>query len=724
MAALAGWAEVTAARLDLDAVQETPLVFAAGQRLRPGVAIGAVGESLDRLRYREVSTAPAQPGEFRRTRERWEIHLRAREDVAHPAMRVRLELQGSRIVGVTNVAGGADMPGAELEPELLVGVGETGFERRRPLALAEMSHFVPGAVLAAEDHRFFDHEGLDLLAIGRALAVNTSRGEIAQGASTLTQQLVKNLVLGPERTWSRKVREGALALALERRHPKERILEAYLNTVYLGQRGRAAILGVGAAAQSYWGKDARHLTLAESALLAGMIRAPNRYSPAEHPERARRRRDVVLRRMHELGMIDEAALAAAAAERVHVRAGTALPSQAPYFLDHVRAATGADLGAGSPRIYTTLDTGLQRAAEAAVARGLDRLESAHRGLRRSPSGGRLQAAVVALDPATGAIRAFVGGRDYELSAFNRVTHARRQPGSAFKPFVFLAALRRGVAGQSPVVTPASLVEDLPVELETPQGVWAPRNFEDRFDGLITVRQALERSSNVAAVRIAQAVGLGNVVRTARDVGLTSRISPVPALALGSFEVTPLELATAYATLANGGMLVGPHAVRAVEGRGRVSPVPPECPVSCPRKRMSSRTCCAGSWTVVRAPRSGPSASVAPSRGRPAPRTTRAMRGSPATRLAWWRWSGSDSTTVHRSACRAAREHCRSGPTSCGRPRPSRSRGSSPCHRPLPSATSAAIPSRAPSCPRPSLPSPVAPWRTPSRRSGLPATGRR
>ncbi len=572
MTALAGWAEVTAARLDLDAVQETPLVFAAGQRLRPGVAIGAVGESLDRLRYREVSTAPAQPGEFRRTRERWEIHLRAREDVARPAMRVRLELQSSRIVGVADVTG-ADMPGAELEPELLVGVGETGFERRRPLALAEMSHFVPGAVLAAEDHRFFDHEGLDLLAIGRALAVNTSRGEIAQGASTLTQQLVKNLVLGPERTWIRKVREGALALALERRHPKERILEAYLNTVYLGQRGRAAILGVGAAAQSYWGKDGRRLTLAESALLAGMIRAPNRYSPAEHPERARRRRDVVLRRMHELGMIDGAALAGAAAERVHVRAGTALPSQAPYFLDHVRGATGADLGAGSPRIYTTLDTGLQRAAEVAVARGLDRLESAHRGLRRSPSGGRLQAAVVALDPVTGAILALVGGRDYELSAFNRVTHARRQPGSAFKPFVFLAALRRGVAGQSPVVTPASVVEDLPVELETPQGVWAPRNFEDRFDGLITVRQALERSSNVAAVRIAQAVGLGNVVRTARDVGLTSRISPVPALALGSFEVTPLELATAYATLANGGALVGPHAVRAVEGREGISPVP-------------------------------------------------------------------------------------------------------------------------------------------------------
>ena len=570
IAAVAGfalWTGTTAARLDLDAVQQTPLVFAAGRPLRPGVAIQGVGESLDRLRYREVSNAPANPGEFRRTPGRWEIHLRAREDASRPAMRVRLDVRGVRIVEVADLSGDADLPGAELEPELLTGVGETGLERRRPLALADMSRFIPAAVLAAEDHRFFDHGGIDLLAVGRALVVNASRGEIAQGASTLTQQLVKNLALGPERTWGRKVREGGLALALERRYPKEKILEAYLNTVYLGQHGRAAVLGVGAAAQSYWRKDARRLSLAESALLAGMIRAPNRYSPVDHPERAQGRRDAVLRRMHELGSIDGPALEAALAERTGVRAGAGLPSQAPYFLDYVRAATPARRGAESPRIYTTLDPGLQRAAETAVARGLDRLESAHRNLRRSPSGERIQAALVALDPATGEVRALVGGRDYEASAFNRATHARRQPGSAFKPFVFLAALRRGAAGQAPAVTPASLVEDLPIEVETLQEAWAPRNFEDRFDGLITVRQALERSSNAAAVRLAQAAGLDRVVRTARDVGFKSRMTPVPALALGSFEVTPLELAAAYAALANGGRPVTPLGVRAVGGRG-------------------------------------------------------------------------------------------------------------------------------------------------------------
>src|SRR5262245_40558634 len=225
---IAVWSGVTAARLDLDAAQQTPLVFAAGRQLRPGVGIRAVGESLDRLRYREVSTAPAQPGEFRRTTGRWDLHLRARDGAAATGMLVRLEVRGPRIVGVTDASGERDVLGAELEPELLTGVGETGLERRRPLALGEMSRFLPSAVLAAEDHRFFDHLGLDPWAVGRAFAVNTSRGEVAQGGSTLTQQLVKNLVLGPQRTWLRKVREGALALAVERRYPKEKILEAYL----------------------------------------------------------------------------------------------------------------------------------------------------------------------------------------------------------------------------------------------------------------------------------------------------------------------------------------------------------------------------------------------------------------------------------------------------------------------------------------------------------------
>jgi penicillin-binding protein 1B len=277
--------------------------------------------------------------------------------------------------------------------------------------------------------------------------------------------------------------------------------------------------------------------------------------------------------MAELGFIDRPTFDAALAERVRVRGAASVPSPAPYFLDHVRAAAATALRAGSPRIDTTLDPSLQRAAEAAVSRGLDRLESAHRRLRRSPGGERLQTALVALDPGTGAIRAMVGGRDHGLSAFNRVTQARRQPGSAFKPFVFLAALRRGPAGEPPVATPTSLVEDLPIEVETPQAVWAPRNFEDRYEGVVTVRRALEQSSNAATIRLAQAAGLDRVVQTARDVGFTSHLAAVPALALGSFEVTPLELAAAYAALANGGRPVDAHGIRSIDGRAPPAGVP-------------------------------------------------------------------------------------------------------------------------------------------------------
>jgi penicillin-binding protein 1B len=323
------WAVLTVERLDLDAAQSTPLVYAAGRRLEPGMSARAIADGLDRLAYREVTGEPGAPGEFRRARGRWEVHLRAQPDVHRPAVRVVLLVEGARVREVAGAPAQAEP--LDLEPELLTGIGETGAERRRPLALADQSRFVISAVLAAEDHRFFEHAGVDLVAVGRAFAVNASRGEIAQGASTLTQQLVKNLALGPERSWSRKVREGALAMALERWHPKEKILEAYLNTVYLGQHERAAIHGVGAAAQEYFGKDARRLTAGESALLAGMIRAPNRYSPVEHPERARQRRDVVLRQMAELGFIDRPTLDAALAERVRVRGATSVPSPAPYF---------------------------------------------------------------------------------------------------------------------------------------------------------------------------------------------------------------------------------------------------------------------------------------------------------------------------------------------------------------------------------------------------------
>ncbi len=426
-------------------------------------------------------------------------------------------------------------------------------------------------MLAAEDHRFYEHLGVDLRAVGRALWVNVRRGELVQGGSTLTQQLVKNLVLTPKRTWGRKVQEAALALIIERRYGKDEILAAYLNGIYLGQHGGFAVYGVGAAARSFFGKEVDRLTLGEAATLAGIIRAPNTYSPLQHPERARERRNIILRRMKDLGLLDERRLAQATKEPLVVQRGTAMGALGPYFADWVRAQVeqvqpADETSSAGLRIYTTLHPVLQRAAEAALARGLDRLEGQYRALRRTDPAARLQGAIVALDPRTGEIRAMVGGRDYGQSQFNRVVRARRQPGSAFKPFVYLAALGHGPRGEPPNFTPASLLEDRPLTIGTGRNAWTPRNYENRYEGTVTVRRALEQSLNAATVWMAESVGYDAVVRAAREAGFTSPLEPVPALVLGSFEVTPLELAAGYAPFASGGGRIRPTGLRAVVDR--------------------------------------------------------------------------------------------------------------------------------------------------------------
>ena len=489
-------------------------------------------------------------------------------------------MDGGRIRQLLTAAG-EPLEEIELEPETLTGLGGAANQLRHPVPLAAVPQHLVQAVLAAEDHRFFEHPGVDLRAVARAVWVNLRRGGLAQGGSTLTQQLVKNLVLTPKRTWGRKVREAALALALERRYSKDEILSAYLNGIYLGQHGGFAVYGVGAAARSFFGKDIERLTLGEAATLAGIIRAPNTYSPVHHPERARERRNVVLRQMRDLRMLDDKRLAQASQERLVVQRGPVINALGPYFADWVRGQVeqlqpADESSSGGLRIYTTLNPVLQRAAEGALARGLDRLEGQYRALRRSDPGARLQGAIVALDARTGEIRAMVGGRDYGQSQFNRVVQARRQPGSAFKPFVYLAALGHGPRGEPPNFTPASLLEDRPLTIGTGRNAWTPRNYENRYEGTVTVRRALEQSLNAATVWMAETVGYDAVVRTAREAGFTSPMEPVPALVLGSFEVTPIELASAFAALASGGDRVRPTGLRAVVDReGGVSEPPAE-----------------------------------------------------------------------------------------------------------------------------------------------------
>jgi 1A family penicillin-binding protein len=538
--------------------RRTTLVYAAGPQLVPGVNVLAIdlAGTLRRLKYAEVRAPVTEPGQFRRDADAWELYLRGTEDdhQRHPA-RVRLELQGERIAHV--MRDGQALGGVVLEPEILTSAATRPGEEYHPVGLADAPRVLVQAVLAAEDHRFFEHGGLDVRGMLRAAWANLRAGRVRQGGSTITQQLVKNRLLGSERTYGRKVREAWLATAIEWRYSKEQILEAYLNEIYLGQRGSLAIRGVGAAARAYFRKEVHQLALTEAALIAGMARAPNSYSPAANPERARQRRDAVLGRMRELGWISAADFEAGRRQPIRVRPVSVPGQWAPYFIDYVRQEVEQRLGVGvidshrGARVYTPLDLTLQRFAEAAVARGLGQLEGNWPRLRRADPAERLQAALIALDPTTGEIRALVGGREYRASQFNRAVLARRQPGSAFKPFVYLAALsaRRG----GPAFTPATFVDDTPLTLNVGTTTWSPRNYEDRYEGRVTVRRALEQSLNAATVRMALEIGLPAVIETARDLGIPSPLAPVPATVLGASEVTPLELAGAYLPFANGGV---------------------------------------------------------------------------------------------------------------------------------------------------------------------------
>ena len=532
-------------------------IYAAGQTLAPGVHVQRVGlaATLARLGYKETRSVPPSPGLFRRSSDGWDIYLRGGDETgAGPAQLIRLQLADDRITKV--MRSGQDAGAVALEPEVLSSAADRPGEDHKPIRLDETPKVLIDAVLAAEDHRFFAHSGLDPRALLRAAWANLRAGRVKEGGSTITQQLVKVRLLSPQRTVFRKLREAWLAALIESRYSKERILEAYLNEIYLGQRGPIALRGVGAASRAYFGKEVHQLTTPEAALIAAIIRGPNIYSPAVDPDRAREHRNTVLAQMRDLKMIAPDEYERARRAPVQVRSLVNPGQSAPYFVDYVRQEIEQRFDPGvsrvrGARIVTTLDPTLQRFAEAAAVRGLDRLESSlPHGYRREP-GRRLQIAMLVVEPATGEIRALVGGRDYLASQFNRVTSARRQPGSAFKPIVYLAALRAGDG--SPFFTAASRVEDLPLTLESNGQPWSPRNSDDRYEGIVTVRQALEQSLNSATVRIAQTVGLPAVIELARALGLQSQLAPVPAMALGAFEVTPLELARAYLPLANGGI---------------------------------------------------------------------------------------------------------------------------------------------------------------------------
>jgi penicillin-binding protein 1A len=429
---------------------------------------------------------------------------------------------------------------------------------REIVPLASLPAYVPQAFLAVEDKRFYEHQGLDWPRVGGALLANLQEGEISQGFSTISMQLARNVfpdrIPGQEQTARRKLLEMRVAQQIEERYSKEEILELYLNHIYFGNRAR----GIEAAARQYFARPAGELTLSQAALLAALLKAPSQYDPRHHPERALERRNLVLTLMRKQRRIPrlmaEDALRspldiAPAPRQTQVESGLA-----PYFVEQVRRELeerfGPVLYAQPVRIVTTLDSAAQRAAEEELRRQLKHVEDGEMGLfegpryslvTEAPREGTpyLQGALVMLDARNGDVLAWVGGRDYAHSQFDRVSQARRQPGSAFKPFVYATALTQGWALSQPLL-------DRPLQVRMPNGqIWRPRNFTGNYEGRVSLRDALVRSKNVATVRLASAVGLGEIARLAHEAGIEESISPVPALALGAVTVSPLELTAAY-----------------------------------------------------------------------------------------------------------------------------------------------------------------------------------
>jgi penicillin-binding protein 1B len=535
-------------------------------------------ERLRRLSYEKVDGAPSTPGTWSEEEGLLRIHTRGFRagERAHPAVRAEAGLSGRRVVSLS-AARGDPLGSLLLEPEEVTRILGPKGESRRLVPLEAVPKSLQDAVIAAEDARFHSHFGLDFPGIARALLANLRRMRIVQGGSTITQQLAKNYFLTPRRSLWRKFREAELAILLEIRFAKREILEAYLNKIYFGQEASRGIYGVEEAARFYFSKGVGELNLEESALLAGIISSPNRYSPRGLAEAARGRRNRVLDRMKALGMISDSEHRKAAASPIRTRPRRIVPRSAEYYVDYaLRVAeedAGGKLSRTGYRIYTSLDPVHQRAAEEAVSRGL--AEVFPRGGARPSANGepeRLQAALVAVDPRTGELTAMVGGRGYGETQFNRAAEARRQPGSAFKPFVLLAAMREAVSGDGGI-TLSSRISGEPISLPAGDGMWEPSNFEGRTYGMITVRTLIEQSVNTAAVRLALDAGLPEVVDAARSAGIESPLVPLPSLSLGTYEVTPLELAYAYATLASGGTRHEPVPISALLGAdGKPLPV--------------------------------------------------------------------------------------------------------------------------------------------------------
>ena len=568
------------ARLSGNVLQNTTQIFSAPEHISAGQAWGPedLTAYLTRVGYRPIQDASAI-GQF--TAQENTVDIRPSK-LSYFAGNNALAVQfrGKSIRSIKPLAGGGELDTAEIEPELITNLFDSAREKRRPVRYEDLPVMLVDAILSAEDKRFFEHGGFDFIRIvGAAWADVRHSSQHYQGASTITMQVARTFFLSTDRNWRRKLSEAMISIELEQRFNKQQIFELYANEVYLGNRGSFGIRGFSEASVAYFGKDLRQLGLPECAYLAGIIRAPNYYSSADrHPERGVQARDRVLTQMLDNKYISAEDVQDAKRATLKIIRTSISGSEAPYFVDMVKdhlldKYSENELLSENFRVYTTLDPVLQRAAAAAVDAGMKnvdlllakkydkwRREQAKKGSTEPIP--QAQAALVALDPRTGEIKAVIGGRDYGQSQLNHAL-AHRQPGSVFKPFVYAAAFDNAVDGVQPVITPATTIDDEPTTFEFDGNYYTPNNYHERFMGRVTVRDALTNSLNVATVKVAELIGYGRVVQVARKMGLGMNIQPTPSVALGAYEMTPIDVAAGYTTFATMGTRAEPQFLRIV-----------------------------------------------------------------------------------------------------------------------------------------------------------------
>jgi penicillin-binding protein 1B len=497
-------------------------------------------------------------------------------DAAEPEAGV-IKFSGDKVSDIVSAQDRTERTEFALEPELITNLSDRNREKRRIVHYDDIPQVLVEAILSAEDKRFFQHAGFDPLRVVKAVYDDVRQGAKKEGASTLSMQLAREFWLDQSKNWRRKAAEVMITIELEQKLTKKEIFENYCNQISLGQRGSFAIRGFGQAAQAYFGKDIRTLNIRESATLAGMIQRPSYFNPYRHPEQTRDRRNLILSMMRSNGFITDRQYAVESESPLGVVAGGLESTDAPYFVDQIndelaRTFQDRDFQSSGSRVYTTLDMNLQRAAGEAVRTGILAVDELLKKQRRFKGVAfpDVQCALIAIDPHTAEVKALIGGRNYGMSQLNHIL-AKRQPGSVFKPFVYAAAMNTGITPGAPVVlTPASKVIDEPTTFWFDDKPYEPNNFTKKFLGEITLREALAHSINIPAVKVAEMVGYDTVVNLAKDAGMNLNLHATPSVALGAYEVTPMEVAGAYTIFSNEGVYVKPSFISMVRARNNAT----------------------------------------------------------------------------------------------------------------------------------------------------------